>query len=672
MNSKKVITSTLLFVILLSGFAQLDFYPSSKKNLEIGPNNDLWIYSGGKLFYSEDTARTIKYTGLKMSIYDINVISESIVMLSGSDGLFRSTDGGQTYVDLEKTGAFPPLANPTANTLSYNKDGVMVIQGSNSKLFWSVDFGASWKEGGSVDDYFNTFDVVSIDSIWAYNGESRLLLKDTLSESVLTKFSYEGEDLLVSPNGSTLILRYNASWNISTDRGDSWTRIFSELSDGTVQKVVFGLGGGLCFVTNEKKMHVTGNNGEDWSITDIEIDEVYDILHLGDSKWILTGENGRMVTYENGEVIHRRGGIPGDTFFRDITYTSKGEMYIMKHPFLYKTNDLYNWTASEVDFPMENGELFVRDDNSVFYVTCGEAYRANDYNSTWSEIVTGYDRPYTCSWWISEELLLLTGSLHTVFSDNDGLSWSENDNRCDFCFTDDVSDVCFLDENYGFAVGGDALLMKTYNHGQTWEDVGHYEMGHFAAVDFLDKQTGFVCGPNKIHKTTDGGETWTLVYEDNELYALDIKFLNEDIGFAAGYGFYLQTLDGGLSWERVEISYRFDFPIEKIHIDKNNRIIFTWQRSSFIVLKDFETTSVPAGINEVKEDRTEIEVFPNPNSGSFSVKVKDSDVEISIYNSIGELVGVSKDKNVDGLDPGFYLLSVKAGKRLYSGEIIVE
>ncbi len=78
------------------------------------------------------------------------------------------------------------------------------------------------------------------------------------------------------------------------------------------------------------------------------------------------------------------------------------------------------------------------------------------------------------------------------------------------------------------------------------------------AVFMLDDKTGWAVGHNAvIVKTSDGARTWQLVHEadNDEAPLLDIYFSNAENGIAVGaYGLYYVTDDGGDNWQPQDIS----------------------------------------------------------------------------------------------------------------------
>lgn len=99
---------------------------------------------------------------------------------------------------------------------------------------------------------------------------------------------------------------------------------------------------------------------------------------------------------------------------------------------------------------------------------------------------------------------------HILYSDDDGASWTQAKVPTRQLLTA----IHFVDEQHGWAVGHDALILAT----------------------------------------SDSGQTWTRQYENREAEVplLDVWFANPQHGLAVGaYGMLLETLDGGQHWEDV-------------------------------------------------------------------------------------------------------------------------
>lgn len=106
-------------------------------------------------------------------------------------------------------------------------------------------------------------------------------------------------------------------------------------------------------------------------------------------------------------------------------------------------------------------------------------------------------------------------------------------------------------------VGERGHILFSDDQGKEWQQAEVDAMAHLTAVFFINDQLGWAVGEDQvIMHTKDGGNSWVKVYDNrtSEVVAplLDILFIDELTGYAVGaYGTLLTTTDGGQSWSDV-------------------------------------------------------------------------------------------------------------------------
>ena len=112
----------------------------------------------------------------------------------------------------------------------------------------------------------------------------------------------------------------------------------------------------------------------------------------------------------------------------------------------------------------------------------------------------------------------------------------------------------------GAAVGSRVVVVGERGHvlvstddGVSWRQAEVPTRVLLTAVHLHDERTGWAVGHDAvILRTVDGGESWAMVHEapEEELPLLDVWFRDERTGFAVGaYGYFLATEDGGKTWD---------------------------------------------------------------------------------------------------------------------------
>ncbi len=102
-------------------------------------------------------------------------------------------------------------------------------------------------------------------------------------------------------------------------------------------------------------------------------------------------------------------------------------------------------------------------------------------------------------------------------------------------------------------VGERGHLLISNDDGQTWTQVRVPTRATLTGVYFADPDNGWAVGHDAvIIRTTDGGVTWERVHfaPEEERPLLDVWFEDAEHGIAVGaYGYFLETFDGGETWE---------------------------------------------------------------------------------------------------------------------------
>jgi photosystem II stability/assembly factor-like uncharacterized protein len=132
-----------------------------------------------------------------------------------------------------------------------------------------------------------------------------------------------------------------------------------------------------------------------------------------------------------------------------------------------------------------------------------------------------------------------------------------------------VNEIEFVNNNIGFAVGGDTysivkvLFLNTTNGGNSWNDLSNNIPLNYEIFDlsFINSQTGYICGRSGAYilKTTNAGLNWQTInvpYFANQIWNA-LQFVNENTGYIAGrYGMMAKTLNGGINWILFDTTFR--------------------------------------------------------------------------------------------------------------------
>ena len=116
-------------------------------------------------------------------------------------------------------------------------------------------------------------------------------------------------------------------------------------------------------------------------------------------------------------------------------------------------------------------------------------------------------------------------------------------------------DVDFIDNNNGFLVGSNRLIMESNDGGETWEkrnlDLPSDDNFRLLDIDFKGEEGWLIGQPSLVMHTLDSGKNWTSLSLGNKLPGQPFLVTTVDDGvaeLATTAGAVYRTLDGGESW----------------------------------------------------------------------------------------------------------------------------
>lgn len=141
---------------------------------------------------------------------------------------------------------------------------------------------------------------------------------------------------------------------------------------------------------------------------------------------------------------------------------------------------------------------------------------------------------------------------HISDSRDSAVTWNHTSFSADgFC------SIYFLDNDTGYASGYNKLV-KTINNGQSWNLLTPQVMllaPFLNSIYFPSAKVGYSVGYSMsqqiplIFKTNNYGNTWDTLSNPSHNYFRSTNFLNENIGYVVGdAGIILRTNDGGNNW----------------------------------------------------------------------------------------------------------------------------
>ncbi len=251
-----------------------------------------------------------------------------------------------------------------------------------------------------------------------------------------------------------------------------------------------------------------------------------------------------------------------------------------------------------------------------------------------------------------------TGNHHYIIkTTNGGDNWS--------VVYDDVNvashnRIQFINPNTGWCISGTKFLKST-NGGLNW--VRYFPASYgYQSISFTDDMTGWLSDTNGVlQKTTNGGLNWVMLVNSNFKRINEIAFLNSNTGYAAGSQRILKTTDGGAIWI---LQYKDNAAaLSSIKFVNDNTGYACCKGTN--ILKTTNGGNWLVGINTISSVPAEFSLeqnYPNPfnpvTNIKFAVPVT-GNMKISVYNILGDEIEILVNEN---LTPGTYSVDFNAEK----------
>ncbi len=236
-----------------------------------------------------------------------------------------------------------------------------------------------------------------------------------------------------------------------------------------------------------------------------------------------------------------------------------------------------SWTPKTVDYnPNFNDVAWQALFHNIYVVGYYGVVYKNSGVGTEFELLDGGTRHWIQSlyflddnsgWAVGGDLFFGTNEGVILKTTDGGLNWDEQSTPLL------LNDVDFANENEGWAVGKNGTIRHTINGGETWASQSGPVSSDLNSLCFIDENYGWAVGDyGEIINTTNGGSTWSGQTNPASGNLWGVSFVDENHGWAAGdFATILCTTDGGQSWLEQDANASQSFRFTSVQfINKNN------------------------------------------------------------------------------------------------------
>lgn len=467
-------------------------------------------------------------TSFNDNLMGISIISKDTVLVTGTQKLYSTFDGGLHWNTSNTTGS-------NISSSWFTSANVGHIGCTNGNVFKTVNGGQSWTLKSSINSTSS-----NINKIYFVDANIGFISR-----------GYMDEILKTTDAGET--------WKVNNDLTDEILTFFFLDSQNGYSAGKYGV------------IFKTSNGGTTWDWLGFqngryESTDIYSLYFIDSMTGFAVGMGGRiMKTTDGGKTWN--GYAPTYNTIKKIKFLSASTSYgLVGNSFIKSTDGSKTWKNMGAPLATGNTNQFDFIDENIGYCIAGgdigstasvaKVYKTTDGGKTWIATYGGkdimYDNLYSIDF-IDDKIGFVSGGYNdrkTFKTTDGGASWTKVN---DYSF----NQMKFLSPLTAYACSYNKFH-KTVDGGNTWTVLTIPALSSgISSFDFTDENNGYLTGSSsaELFKTSDGGATWqklTVPY----YYYIHVKFYTPNIGFITeDYGKTYQTSNGGISWTQITKPY---------------------------------------------------------------------------------------------------------------------
>ncbi len=558
-----------------------------------GPNPERGVYrsrDGGKtweqILFRSDKAGAIDLAMdpnnpriLYAAFWEAVRLPHTLISGGEGSGLFRSTDGGDTWTEISRRPGLPTgLLGKIGVTVSPAKEGRVwaVIEAEDGAVFRSDDGGETWQRMSEERNlrqrawYYMHIIAHPQDpeTLWVLNVQGWKSIDGGRTFFDIVSPHGDDHDLWIDPhNPQRMMLSDDGGAAISFDGGDTWS---SQYNQPTVE---------FYHVTTDNQVpyRLYGAQQDNTTVTVPSRSALMGITAL-DCYDVGGGESGYIAVRPDNPNIVYAGNYQG--YITRYDHSTRQSRNIAVWPELasgWGAKDQkyrFQWTAPIMLSPH---------DPNTLYITGNRVFRTNDEGNSWQVISPDLTR---------NDVSRQEASGGPISKDNTGAEY-----YCTiFAFAESP-----VQRGLFWAGSDDGLVHISRDNGETWQNVTPGDLPEWALISIIeasphDPATAYVAATcykqddfrPYLFKTSDYGATWTKIVTGIRVNDFT-RVIREDparrglLYAGTETGIYV-SFDDGARWQSLQLN----LPVVPIHdlVIKDDDLVVATHGRSFWILDD--------------------------------------------------------------------------------------
>lgn len=622
---------------------------------------------------------------------DVNavIMTDTGTLIAGIrlGGLFRSTDGGQTWSHIEETSQAPFLFNGVWD-MTKNSQGHL-FAATNGGAYRSTDHGETWTafHAGLTERFIRALAVNSSDVIFAGSNSQGVFRSDDNGET-WTAFNNGLTDLRVkalaiTPGGDVLTGTQNGLF-ISSDNGDNWAEISNGLNNTWILSLL-PVSEDTLLAGTFNGAYLTTDHGANWSSGGVVFGSIYSLarqlpatLYAGDGQFFfrstdngvtwspaisdqlvfasfvdlyVTPSAGLIAATANHGIVqssdggatwqHTNAGLTAADVVT-MTASSSGDIFAGTFEGIYRTSDggdTWKWLVNP-DIGVNVRAIEISSTGRLFASINGIFALSDDNGDTWTLADSSLSEPFAESIAFGNGDDVYVGFYEKIFKSTDGGgTWS----ALPFTFPQtSVQELAVAAGGTVFAGTRSMGVFRSSDGGVSWQQINNGLGQNFDMTAFLFLPNGdvLVSGFDGVFRSSDSGDTW-------EQHGAVPRLGVEDLARDSAGNLYIAmrgsgvavSEDDGATWTSINSGLWHKDARALLIDDADN--IYVGTRGGSVFKAQFSPTSVEQTPGELPETFVLEQNFPNPFNPETRLRYRlasAGDVTLAVYNQLGQLV----------------------------------
>ncbi|MFK7830203.1 MAG: glycosyl hydrolase [Congregibacter sp.] len=499
----------------------------------------------------------------------------------GDSGLWKSTDGGDTWEQLTTNPGMPekPVGKIGITVSPVNSDRLWaIVESAEGGVFRSDDAGATWTRVNS--------------------------------DRKLRQRAFYYSRIYADPKDENTVYALNTGFYKSTDGGETFD-VTIKVPHGDNHDLWIDPSNPMRMAnSNDGGGNVSINGGETWTDQDFATSQLYHIMVTKDFPYHVCGaqqDNSTLcVPSEGWDFKQARG--PSSEYYYPAGGGESG--YIAQHP------DKLDWF-----YAGSQGALLTKFNRATGYLRDVQVYPRFFSGEPASALPERWQWTFPIVFSPVDSTRLYASSQHVWVSEDEGQSWSKISPDLTYAEPDtmgktggvitndmngpEIYATVFAlvpsqhDVNTLWAGSDDGMMHITRNHGESWENITPPDLPKHSRISIIEESrhnpgTAYIAVKRYqmddrkpyIWKTSNYGKSWTKIVagirEDDFIHAVREDRVKPGLLFAAGEHAVYVSFDDGANWHSLQLNMP-DTQIADLQVTDKDLVAGTHGRSVYVL-----------------------------------------------------------------------------------------